>query len=92
MSCYCDDPRVFPLVEQAIVYDVPVLIHTWSIVGGKFLYHPKLQKFTVRVADATHPSTKDLPATFEWEDECYFHENLNPDIHVLLAADWRHRH
>jgi predicted TIM-barrel fold metal-dependent hydrolase len=34
MACYCDDPRVFPLVEQAIVYDVPVLIHTWSIVGG----------------------------------------------------------
>jgi predicted TIM-barrel fold metal-dependent hydrolase len=34
MACYCDDPRVFPLIEQAIAYDVPVLIHTWSIVGG----------------------------------------------------------
>ncbi len=34
MSSYCDDPRVFPVVEQAIAYDIPVLIHTWSIVGG----------------------------------------------------------
>src|SRR2546430_6399005 len=34
MACFCDDPRVFPLVEQAIAYDVPVLIHTWSKAGG----------------------------------------------------------
>jgi predicted TIM-barrel fold metal-dependent hydrolase len=34
MACYCDDEQVFPLVEQAIAYDIPVLIHTWSIVGG----------------------------------------------------------
>ena len=45
----------------------------WSVLGGKFLRHPKFQKFTVRVQDASHPATKDLPATFEWEDECYFH-------------------
>jgi predicted TIM-barrel fold metal-dependent hydrolase len=34
MACYCDDPRVYPLVEQAILYRVPILIHTYSIVGG----------------------------------------------------------
>lgn len=34
MSCYCDDPRVYPLIEQAVAYNTPVLIHTWSIVGG----------------------------------------------------------
>ncbi len=59
----------------------------WSVVGGKFLRHPKLQKFTIRVADADHRATKDLPASFEWEDECYFHEFLNPDLHPLLVTD-----
>ena len=58
-----------------------------AVAGGKFTRHPKLQPFTVAVKDATHPATKGLPATFEWEDECYYHENLNPDIHVLITAD-----
>lgn len=59
----------------------------WSVLGGKFLRHPKLQKFTVRVKDANHPATKELPATFEWEDECYYSDNLNPDNKVLLVTD-----
>jgi len=58
-----------------------------AVIGGKFLRHPPLQKFTVLVKDSHFPATKSLPATFEWEDECYFHENLNPDIKVLLTAD-----
>jgi type 1 glutamine amidotransferase len=59
----------------------------WSVVGGKFLRHPKLQKFTVRVKDATHPATRDLPPSFEWEDECYYTENLNPALKPLLVTD-----
>jgi type 1 glutamine amidotransferase len=59
----------------------------WSVVGGKFNRHPKLQKFVVTVKDPNHPATKGLPATFEWTDECYYHSNLNPDIHLLLATD-----
>jgi type 1 glutamine amidotransferase len=59
----------------------------WSVMGGKFLRHPKLQKFTVRVKDRNHPSTRDLPATFEWEDECYYTENLNPALKPLLVTD-----
>lgn len=59
----------------------------WTVLGGKFLYHPKLQQFTVRVADRTHPATKHLPATFEWEDECYHLEYMNPDLHPLLTTD-----
>jgi len=59
----------------------------WSVVGGKFLYHPKLQPFTVRVMDREHPATKHLPATFEWEDECYHLEYMNPDLHPLLVTD-----
>lgn len=59
----------------------------WSVVGGSFLYHPKFQKFTIRVADTGHASTKDLPATFEWDDECYHLQYLNPDLHPLLVTD-----
>ncbi len=33
------------------------------------------------------PSTKFLKDTWQWEDECYYTNNLNPDIHILLAAD-----
>jgi type 1 glutamine amidotransferase len=59
----------------------------WSVVGGRFLYHPKLQPFTVRVVDAKHAAVKGLPATFEWEDECYHLEYYNPDLHPLLVTD-----
>ena len=58
-----------------------------SLIGGKFVRHPVLQKFVVTVQDATHPSTRDLPASFEWEDECYFHDSLSPDLHPLLFTD-----
>ncbi len=59
----------------------------WSVMGGKFLRHPKFQKFVVRVVDRDHPSTRDLPVTFEWEDECYYHDNLSPAIRPLLVTD-----
>jgi len=58
-----------------------------STIGGKFVRHPTLQKFVVRVVDSSHPSTRSLPASFEWEDECYFHDSLNPDLHPLLVTD-----
>src|SRR5215212_2719018 len=52
----------------------------WSLLGGKFRRHPKLQPFEVRVVDATHRATKDLPSKFTWEDECYYLDNLNKNI------------
>ena len=45
------------------------------------------QKFVVRVQDKNHPSTRDIPATFEWADECYYSDHLNPGIHTLLVTD-----
>lgn len=59
----------------------------WSTVGGKFTSHPKLQKFVLHVADPNHPATKGMAAEFEWEDECYFHEFMNPSMHPLLTVD-----
>ncbi len=59
----------------------------WAVLGGKFLRHPAFQTFTVRVKDASHPATKDLPATFEWADECYYQDHLNPAIRPLLVVD-----
>jgi type 1 glutamine amidotransferase len=59
----------------------------WSVLGGKFVRHPKQQPFTVRVMDPKHPAMKNLPATFEWTDECYYTDNNNPAIKPLLVTD-----
>lgn len=59
----------------------------WAMLGGKFVRHPELQKFTIKVIDKTHPATKFLEDSWAWEDECYYTNQLNPDIHVLLAVD-----
>jgi len=59
----------------------------WAMIGGKFVRHPVLQKFDLKVIDPDHPSTKHLDDTWHWEDECYLLNNLNPDIKVVLAVD-----
>lgn len=59
----------------------------WALVGGKFIRHAPYQLFDVVVIDSTHPSTAPLPKRWTVEDECYYSFQLNPDIHVLLAAD-----
>jgi len=59
----------------------------WSMLGGKFVRHPKLQPFTIKVCDSRHPSTAHLGATWQWTDEFYFLDHLNPDLHVLLSGD-----
>jgi type 1 glutamine amidotransferase len=60
----------------------------WANLGGKFRWHPHQQDFDLKVMDPNHPSTDFLPTTWQWKnDECYFIDHLNDDIHVLLAAD-----
>jgi type 1 glutamine amidotransferase len=59
----------------------------WSLVGGKFVRHPKLQPFTVKVKDPKDISTAHLPPSFEWTDEFYFVDNIPEGRHVLLAGD-----
>jgi type 1 glutamine amidotransferase len=59
----------------------------WSLLGGKFVRHPKLQPFTVRVKDPADLSTAHLPQTFEWTDEFYYVDHMPEGLHILLAGD-----
>ena len=61
----------------------------WANLGGKFVRHPPFQKFDVVVIDKTHCSTVHLPAVWQWEDEFYYMNELNPRIKILLAGDLR---
>ena len=42
---------------------------TWfkMMLGGTFLWHPKFQKYKIQMFDASHPSVKGLPASWECE-------------------------
>ena len=60
----------------------------WAMLGGKFLRHPPLQEFKIKVIDPDHPATDFLGGTWDWEDEPYYLNNLNHDIHILLALDY----
>jgi type 1 glutamine amidotransferase len=57
------------------------------MLGATFLRHPPFQPFTVHVLDRSHPATKNLSATWNTKDECYFFKEFNPDIKVLLFTD-----
>jgi type 1 glutamine amidotransferase len=59
----------------------------WSVLGGKFVVHPKIQTFRVRVVDSAHAATNNVPAEFEWTDEFYLLDHLNPGIHPVLVSD-----
>jgi type 1 glutamine amidotransferase len=62
----------------------------WSVLGGRFSRHAKLQTFTVKVKDQNDPSTAHLPATFQWTDEFYYVDHMPAGLHVLLAGDLVH--
>lgn len=58
-----------------------------DLLGGFFLNHPPLRRFTVDVA-AGHPITAGLPSRFDTADELYFIELRAPaDTTVLLSTD-----
>jgi type 1 glutamine amidotransferase len=59
-----------------------------QLIGAYFASHPALQTATVKVADATHPSTRPLPAAWTRYDEWYnFRAVPSPTVHVLLTID-----
>ena len=58
------------------------------LVGAYFASHPQIQRATIHIADANHPSTKGLPATWDRTDEWYnFRSNPRGTVHVLAALD-----
>lgn len=57
-------------------------------LGGFFINHPPVRRFTVDVADANHPLTRGLPSSFEVVDEPYMIEVLDlKRSKVLLTAE-----
>jgi len=59
-----------------------------ELVGAYFARHPAIQPANVRVADATHPSTRGLPDPWNRTDEWYdFRTNPGPGVRVLLTVD-----
>jgi type 1 glutamine amidotransferase len=59
-----------------------------ELVGARFLQHPKVQTASVHVADATHLSTRCLPAKWDRPDEWYnFKSQPLPGSHILLTVD-----
>ncbi len=58
-----------------------------GIAGARFTDHPDLQPGVVRVADADHPSTADLPAAWTHADEWYNFDRRPADRTVLLTVD-----
>ncbi len=59
-----------------------------QLVGAWFASHPQIQRATIHIEDANHPSTKGLPASWERTDEWYnFRSNPRSTVHVLASLD-----
>jgi type 1 glutamine amidotransferase len=59
-----------------------------QLVGAYFKKHPSIQPATLKVVDATHVSTRHLPAEWKRTDEWYdFREDPSPNVTVLLRID-----
>lgn len=56
VATYCDDPRVFPLVEKMIEYDKPIIIHTFVKAVGQ-LDHESTSKHVANLAER-YPEAK----------------------------------
>jgi type 1 glutamine amidotransferase len=59
-----------------------------GLVGTYFESHPAIQPALLKVVDATHVSTKHLPAEWTRPDEWYnFREDPSPHVRVLMRID-----
>jgi len=60
-----------------------------DVLGGYFLTHPPIRRFSVNVADADDTLTDGLPASFEVADEPYFVEIQDPaTTRPLLTVEY----
>lgn len=64
---------------------------TWdwfaAMLGARFLRHPPIQKFKVRILEPAHPSLAHLPENWERDDECYYQVNMSVNLRVLAVND-----
>lgn len=59
-----------------------------GLVGAYFLSHPAVQPATIRIlADARHPATAALPATWPRTDEWYNFRDIRPGLTMLATLD-----
>ena len=59
-----------------------------GLVGAYFKSHPAIQPASIRIADASHDSTRALPASWDRTDEWYnFQSNPRGRVHVLATLD-----
>jgi cytochrome c len=59
-----------------------------GLVGAYFKSHPQVQRASIRVEDARHPSTAGLPRSWTRTDEWYnFARNPRPSVNVLTTLD-----
>jgi type 1 glutamine amidotransferase len=59
-----------------------------KLLGAYFDSHPAIQTATLKVIDATHPSTKHLPAMWRRRDEWYnFRSDPSSRVNVLIQID-----
>ncbi|CAN5904905.1 ThuA domain-containing protein [soil metagenome] len=58
-----------------------------DMLGGSFVWHPKFQKYQIKVIDPAHPSVQGVPLVWEKEDECYFQKEMYPGVKVVMAHD-----
>ncbi|QEH43869.1 ThuA domain-containing protein [Chitinophaga sp. XS-30] len=59
-----------------------------KLVGAYFENHPEgTEKARLIIKDRNHPSTKDLPETWEHTDEWYNFRNVNKETKVLISVD-----
>lgn len=58
-----------------------------DMLGGSFVWHPKFQRYRIKVIDPKHPSVQGVPLVWEKEDECYFKNEMYPGVKVVMAHD-----
>lgn len=59
-----------------------------ALVGNYFRRHPAIQSATLRIVDASHPSTRHLPIDWKRRDEWYdFRDAFAADLTVLIRID-----
>jgi len=58
-----------------------------QMVGGSFVWHPRFQKYQLKVIDPAHPTVDKIPGVWEQEEECYFMKDMYPGIKVTIAHD-----